>query len=101
VARPSPRQVHTGSLKELPPRFEKQFLKDFAQMDERYLLARATQQVSILTEGILAMEATLLGIVEADPKKLLQVPFPYPKPVSWSNLGGLAGARAEQSVFWI
>lgn len=42
------------------------------QMEERYLLARATQQVSVLTEGILAMEATLLGIVEADPKKLLQ-----------------------------
>jgi WASH complex subunit strumpellin len=64
--------VHTGSLKELPPRFEKQELREYAQMDERYLLARATQQVSVLTKGILAMEATLLGIVEADPKKLLE-----------------------------
>jgi len=65
-------QVHTGSLKELPPRLERQGMKDYAQLEQRYLLARATQQVSVLTEGILAMEATLLGIVEADPKRLLQ-----------------------------
>ena len=37
--------VHTGSLREVPPRLEKQLLKDYAQMEERYMLARATQQV--------------------------------------------------------
>jgi WASH complex subunit strumpellin len=28
--------------------------------------------VSVFTEGVLAMEKTLMGIIEVDPKKLLQ-----------------------------
>ncbi len=32
----------------------------------------ASLQVSVFTEGVLAMEKTLMGIIEVDPKKLLQ-----------------------------
>eukprot|EP00735_Rhodelphis_limneticus_P001014 TRINITY_DN1155_c0_g1::TRINITY_DN1155_c0_g1_i1::g.17241::m.17241 TRINITY_DN1155_c0_g1::TRINITY_DN1155_c0_g1_i1::g.17241 ORF type:complete len:1147 (-),score=362.33,sp/Q54IR8/WASC5_DICDI/52.49/0.0,Strumpellin/PF10266.4/0 TRINITY_DN1155_c0_g1_i1:284-3724(-) len=64
--------IRTTSLKELPTKIEKAQLKDFAQLTERYQLARATHRISIMTEGILAMEKTLVGVIEVDPKKLLE-----------------------------
>lgn len=41
-------------------------------MDERYELAKLTHQVSVFTEGILAMEKTLLGIIQVDPRAILE-----------------------------
>lgn len=35
-------------------------------------MARLTHAVSILSEGILAMKSTLVGIVKVNPKKLLE-----------------------------
>ncbi|EKX49139.1 hypothetical protein GUITHDRAFT_85883 [Guillardia theta CCMP2712] len=64
--------VQTSSMKQIPSRLERAQLKEYAQMEERYKLARSTHQVSVFTEGILAMEKTLMGIVEVDPKQLLQ-----------------------------
>ena len=42
------------------------------QLEARYMLARATHAISVFTEGILAMERTLVGVIEIDPKKLLE-----------------------------
>lgn len=44
----------------------------FAQLDHRYELARMTHAISVFTEGILAMETTLVGIIHVDPKQLLE-----------------------------
>ncbi len=35
-------------------------------------MAKLTESVSILTEGILAMKTTLVGVVRLDPKQLLE-----------------------------
>lgn len=35
-------------------------------------MARLTHDVSVLTEGILAMKSTLVGIIRIDPKQLLE-----------------------------
>lgn len=42
------------------------------QSTERYDLARATHAISVFTEGILAMNKTLMGVVEVDPKQMLE-----------------------------
>jgi WASH complex subunit strumpellin len=65
-------ELQTNKLSELPTKVEKDRLKDFAQLEDRYKLAKATHLVSVFTEGILAMETTLVGIIEVDPKKLLE-----------------------------
>ncbi|KAF0972785.1 hypothetical protein FDP41_009034 [Naegleria fowleri] len=64
--------VQTNRLEELPTKLPRSELKRFSQLDERYDLSRATYEVSKYTEGILAMERTLMGIVEIDPKQLLE-----------------------------
>eukprot|EP01087_Luapelamoeba_hula_P013132 TRINITY_DN3739_c0_g1_i1.p1 TRINITY_DN3739_c0_g1~~TRINITY_DN3739_c0_g1_i1.p1 ORF type:complete len:1176 (-),score=252.84 TRINITY_DN3739_c0_g1_i1:43-3570(-) len=65
-------ELQTNQLKELPTKLEKAELKDFAQLDSRYLLAKHTYHVSMFTEGILAMETTLVGIIKVEPKQLLE-----------------------------
>ena len=64
--------VQTRAALAMPARIESAELKDYAQMAERYRLARSTHRVSVFTEGVLAMEKTLMGVIEVDPKQLLQ-----------------------------
>jgi WASH complex subunit strumpellin len=64
--------IQTGRLRELPTKLEKDRLKEFAQLQERYLLAHATHGIAIFTQGILAMERTLMGVIEIDPRQLLE-----------------------------
>jgi WASH complex subunit strumpellin len=75
--------LQASKLKELPARVEKTSLKTFVhlaviiytrfiQLDERYQLAKCTHAVSVFTEGLLAMEKTLVGVIEVDPKQLLE-----------------------------
>jgi WASH complex subunit strumpellin len=59
-------------LKQLPSKVETDETKSYAQLDERYELAKLTHQVSIFTEGILAMEKTLLGVIQVDPRAILE-----------------------------
>lgn len=51
----------TYNLKPVPMKLERMNLKDYSQLDMRLTLARATHQVSVFTQGILAMETTLYG----------------------------------------
>eukprot|EP01027_Heterolobosea_sp_BB2_P007140 GEZU01010652.1.p1 GENE.GEZU01010652.1~~GEZU01010652.1.p1 ORF type:complete len:835 (-),score=235.13 GEZU01010652.1:84-2588(-) len=64
--------IQTNHLVEIPTRLPRNRLKEFSQLDKRYDLARATYRVSKFTEGILAMETTLMGIIQVDPKQLLE-----------------------------
>jgi WASH complex subunit strumpellin len=61
-----------SKLEELPTRLEKDKLKEFSQLDKRFEIARLTHKVSVLSRGILAMRTTLVGVVQIDPKKLLE-----------------------------
>ena len=64
--------IQTHKLDQIPTKLPKDQLKDFAQLDVRYELAKATYEISKFTEGIYAMDTTLVGIIEIDPKGLLE-----------------------------
>jgi WASH complex subunit strumpellin len=64
--------LQSNKMQVLPTKLERKYLKDFAQLDERYLLAKLTHQVSVFTQGILAMNTTLVGIIKLDPRLLLE-----------------------------
>ena len=49
----------------------KETLKDFACLEDRYILAKRTHEVSMLTEGMLVLDKTLMGVIEIDPKEIL------------------------------
>ncbi|RUS78371.1 hypothetical protein EGW08_013864 [Elysia chlorotica] len=65
-------QLLTHNIKEVPTRLEKDRMKEFAQLDERYEVARLTHAISVFTEGMLMMKTTLVGIIKIDPKQLLE-----------------------------
>jgi hypothetical protein len=56
----------------IPIRLEAKDLRDYAQLDLRFELSKLTHQVSVFTEGVLVMEKTLLGVVQVDPRQILQ-----------------------------
>ena len=64
--------IQTNNLKELPTRLMKDQLKSCAQLDERFEIAQLTNSISVFTEGVLAMKTTLVGVIQIDPKKLLE-----------------------------
>lgn len=65
-------KIQTESMKELPTRLDKDKIREYAQLDERYIVAKNTYSISVFTEGILMMKKTLVGVVELDPKQLLE-----------------------------
>jgi WASH complex subunit strumpellin len=64
-------KIQTSQLKPLPVKFESQYLKEYAQLDERYQLAEMTHRASTFTEGVLEMESTVLGIIKVDARQIL------------------------------
>jgi WASH complex subunit strumpellin len=65
-------KIQTNELIILPLKIERSKIKEFSQLETRYKLAKLTYEVSKFTQGILAMEKTLMGVIEVDPKKLLE-----------------------------
>ena len=65
-------ELQTSKLKELPTRVDKSELRELAQLEQRYHLAKLTHDVSVFTEGILAMETTIVGVIPVDPKQILE-----------------------------
>lgn len=65
-------RLQTDRIKEVPTRLDKDKLKDYAQLQERYEVARLTHAISVFTEGMLAMKSTLYGVIKVDPKQLLE-----------------------------
>ena len=59
-------------FQDVPTRLDKDKLKDYSQLNERFEVARLTYQISVFTEGVLAMKSTLYGVVKVDPKQLLE-----------------------------
>ena len=64
--------LQTSNLKELPQKIEKDAIAEYAQAEDRYTLAKNTHRISVFTEGILAMDATMLGVIEVKPRQLLE-----------------------------
>ena len=60
--------LQTKQLKPVPTKMERKFLADYAQLDLRFALARFTHEISVFTQGILAIKATVMGIVPHQPQ---------------------------------
>ena len=65
-------EIQTHRMIPIPIRLEAKDLKDFSQLDLRCDLAKHTHQVSIFTEGVLVMEKTLLGVLQVEPRQILE-----------------------------
>ena len=64
--------LQTDRIQELPTRLDKDKMRDFAQLNDRFEVARLTHAISTFTEGMLSMKSTLVGVIQVDPKKLLE-----------------------------
>lgn len=51
----------------------KEFLKENILEKARFDLAKKTHEITLLTEGMLKLDKTLMGVIELDPKKVLVV----------------------------
>ncbi len=56
----------------VPVRIELAQLRDYAQLEQRAVLAKRTHEIGVFTEGVLAMEKTLLGVIQVDPRQILR-----------------------------
>lgn len=65
-------QLLTNVIKEFPTRLEKDKLREYAQFEERAKVAQLTNSIAVFTKGILMMKKTLVGVIELDPKQLLE-----------------------------
>ncbi len=60
-------------LKEFEVKVSKEFLKENVLEKARFELAKKTHEITLLTEGMLKLDKTLMGVIELDPKKVLVV----------------------------
>jgi len=51
----------------------KEFLKENMHQQTRFDLAKKTHDITLLTEGMLKLDKTLMGVIELDPKRVLVV----------------------------
>ncbi len=58
-------------MHEFEAKLSKEELKEYAKYDERYLLAKITHEISLLTEGMLVLDKVLMGVIEIEPKEIL------------------------------
>ncbi|XP_030745333.1 WASH complex subunit 5 [Sitophilus oryzae] len=65
-------EIQRSVLKEIPASIEKEKLKEYAQLEERFEFAELTHLASIFSQGMLMMKSTLVGVVRLDAKKLLE-----------------------------
>jgi WASH complex subunit strumpellin len=65
-------RIQTDQIIPIPIRLEANDLKEYAQLDLRLQLSKLTYEVSIFTEGILLMRKTLLGVIQIDPRDILE-----------------------------
>jgi WASH complex subunit strumpellin len=58
-------------IKEFETKVNKDHLKDYANLDERFMLAKITHEVTIFTEGMLCLDQVLMGVITIEPKEIL------------------------------
>ncbi|KRX07259.1 hypothetical protein PPERSA_00416 [Pseudocohnilembus persalinus] len=61
----------TEKMAKIPTKLNKNDLKNYTQYQERYDLANHSYRISLLTESILSMEKYLIGVIEINPKDIL------------------------------
>ena len=64
--------IFSSGFQEIPIKLQKNEIKNYAQNELRYKLARDAHLISVFTKGIFMMEKTLMGVIEVDPKIILE-----------------------------
>ena len=65
-------KIFNSGFKEMPIKLEKIKIKDYSQNELRYKLSYDAHKISVFTKGIFMMEKTLMGVIEVDPKIILE-----------------------------
>lgn len=64
-------KIQATRMKRLPVKLPLVELADIVQPEERFTVARMTHRISVFTEDTLSMEKTLLGVIQVDPRQIL------------------------------
>jgi WASH complex subunit strumpellin len=64
-------QLLSKKMTPIPWKFNKNELKTFCQYDQRKEMAQRMYRISLFTESILSMETYLVGVIEVNPKVIL------------------------------
>ena len=67
-----PISVFSSGFQEIPIKLPKKDVKLYAQNEKRFKLAKDAHLISVFTKGIFMMEKTLVGVIEVDPKIILE-----------------------------
>eukprot|EP00825_Cyclidium_porcatum_P009656 TRINITY_DN14930_c0_g1_i1.p1 TRINITY_DN14930_c0_g1~~TRINITY_DN14930_c0_g1_i1.p1 ORF type:complete len:608 (-),score=99.24 TRINITY_DN14930_c0_g1_i1:421-2244(-) len=65
-------QLITQEIKDFPFRLNKNELKDYQFVAQRNQVAQFTYRISLFTQSILNMEKYLIGVLEVNPKEILE-----------------------------
>ena len=65
-------KIFSSGFREIPTKLKKKEVKEYAQNDKRFKLAKDAHLISVFTKGIFMMEKTLVGVIEVDPKIILE-----------------------------
>ena len=65
-------KIFSYGFQEIPIKLVKNEIKNYAQNEMRYRLAKDAHLISVFTKGIFMMEKTLMGVIEVDPKIILE-----------------------------
>ena len=65
-------RIFSSGFREIPLKLMRNDLKNYAQNELRFRLAQDAHKISVFTKGIFMMEKTLMGVIEVDPKIILE-----------------------------
>jgi WASH complex subunit strumpellin len=58
-------------VKEFEVKLNKDVLKENTLTEQRFALAKKTHEITLLTQGMLVLDKTMMGIIELHPKEIL------------------------------
>ena len=59
-------------MKNQPHKFDKAELTKYSQFEQRLQIAKLTNEISVFAESILNMETYLIGVIQVNPKEVLE-----------------------------
>ena len=65
-------KIFSSGFQEIPLKLLKNDIKNYVQSEMRHRLAKNAHLISVFTKGIFLMEKTLMGVIEVDPKIILE-----------------------------
>ena len=64
-------KIMSSKLIEFEVKIAKKFLQEVNLPETRFEVAKRTHEITLLTEGMLKLDKTLMGVIELEPKEVL------------------------------